>query len=124
MREDVLDALDTVVQEGTGAVPPFISFAVTSFATSPVCIGTVLGVVDRVALAIDTPFDQPCTFEIGPLAAPAELMAGSDSNRLVAATYTADTDHEYAVATDLYLTLIAPGTVPTAGAGRVFIYVD
>jgi hypothetical protein len=103
-----------------------INFSWANVPTSPKLIGTVPAgtVVHVVAMIILAAFDQPVTLEVGRLAAPAELMLGTDNNPTMVDTYHTQPDQLYAAATDVYLTLIAGGPLPTTGTGQVIVYLD
>lgn len=94
--------------------------------TSPKFIGTMGSdlLIQKVVLAITIPFNRPVLLEVGRIGAPAELMVATDNNPGRVGSYSVDLDLRYSVDTDLYLTLIAPGLPPGAGAGSVFIYLD
>ena len=100
-----------------------LSFNWASVGSSPVLIGTVPAgaMIPEVVLIINTPFNQPTTLEVGRLAAPAELMLGSDNNPAIAGSYQVTPDMLYASATNVYLTLIA-GSPPSTGSGQVIVY--
>ena len=103
-----------------------LNFSFADVPASPKLIGTVPAgaVVHVVALIILSAFDQPVSLEVGRLAAPAELMLGTDNNPAMVDTYHTHPDHLYAINTDVYLTLIAGGPLPTAGTGQVIVYLD
>lgn len=99
-------------------------FSFADAGASPLLLGTIPAglYVQSAVLEVITPFNQAITFEVGTLAAPAELMVGTDSDREVPDRYNVHGDLKYAVDTDLYLTMIVPGVPPGAGTGKVIVY--
>jgi hypothetical protein len=93
---------------------------------SPKLIGQIPanGLAERVSMIIFTGFDQAVSLEVGPLPAPAELMLGTDSNPAIPDVYQVTPEVMYSVPTNVYLTLLAPGPLPTTGTGRVIVYLN
>lgn len=103
-----------------------LDFSWADVPTSPKLVGTIKagGLAERVSMEVYTSFDQPVRLEVGRLAAPAELMLGVDSNPTIPDVYQVTPELVYAADTDIYLTLIAPGPLPTTGTGRVIVYLN
>jgi hypothetical protein len=116
--------LNRVDVDVTEISPLVLGFSWSDFAGSPVFIGIAPAnvMILRVDLSVDTVFNQLCTFEVGRLLAPAELMMGVDSNSQIASKYMVETDMRYGLNTNLYLTLLNPGLVPTVGTGQVVVH--
>lgn len=60
---------------------------------------------------------------VGPLAAPAELMATGENDPTTIASYEATPDKFYGAATAIYLT-ITPGAGASAGSGQVRVQIE
>jgi hypothetical protein len=101
-----------------------LNFSFADTGVGPLLLGTIPAglYVQSVVLEVITLFNRSIAVEVGTLAAPAELMLGTDSDREVPDRYNVHGDLKYAVDTDLYLTMIVPGVPPGAGTGKVIVY--
>lgn len=77
-----------------------------------------------VEVVISTAFNgSGASLTVGPLASPTELMAASENDPTVVASYEANPDKLYASSTAIYLH-ITPGSGASAGSGQVRLQVE
>jgi hypothetical protein len=109
-------------------VPP--PHLLQEFDWSEVPFGRSLGlvpagsVVELVVLDVLADFDGGVSVEVGRSGAPAELVLGTDSNLAIVNRYQVACDHQYVTQTELWLTLLLTGPLPSRGAGRVLVYLN